>query len=135
VYAGLGDFVAYRQEQTAWLEAELKKPHLRKARFRVAFCHIPFWREDRGFAGDPEDPRSAWHRLLVKHKFAAVISGHTHRHALFPPDANKPYAQLIGGGPKPEAATLIRGMATTRQLALTIADLDGRELAAWSVKA
>jgi predicted phosphodiesterase len=129
VYAGLGAFVAYHREQAVWLEAELKRPHLRKARFRVAFCHIPFWSQDKGFASDPGDARSAWHPLLARAKFAAVISGHTHRHGLFPPDARHPYAQLVGGGPKPEAATLIHGTATSRQLSLVMTDLDGRELA------
>lgn len=134
VYAGLGDFVAYRREQAAWLEAELQRPHLRTARFRVAFCHIPFWWRNGVFGGDPTDPRAAWHRLLVKRKFAALVCGHTHRHAFFPPDKSKPYAQFVGGGPKPEAATLIRGSVTTKELVLTMTDLDGRELARWSTK-
>jgi predicted phosphodiesterase len=135
VYAGLGDFAAYFREQAAWLEAELKQPHIRKARFRVAFCHIPFWWEDKGFASEAADPRSAWHRLLAKARFAAVVSGHTHRHGLFLPNKHRPYAQMVGGGPKPDAATLIRGEVTARQLTLTMSDLSGRELAAWSALA
>lgn len=134
VYAGLGDFVAYRREQTAWLEAELKKPHLRQARFRVAFCHIPFWWKDQNVFGDPTDPRSAWHRLLARAKFSAVISGHTHQHGLFPPDRDRPYAQMVGGSHKPEAATLIHGVVTAKELTLRMTALDGRELAAWNVK-
>ena len=135
VYAGLGDFVAYRREQTAWLEAELKRPHLRDARFRIAFCHLPFWWKDKGFAADAADPRSAWHRLLAEAKFAAVVSGHTHSHAVLPPDSRRPYAQIVGGGPKPETATLIRGRANAEELTLTISDLGGRQLAAWATKA
>ena len=135
VYAGLGDFTSYFREQTAWLEAELERPHLREARFRVAFCHIPFWWQDKGFASDANDARSAWHSLLVKGNFAAVISGHTHRHGWFPPDARKPYGQLVGGGPKPEAATLIRGTVTTQELSLSMTDLEGRELTTWTTRA
>lgn len=135
VYAGLGDFTSFYREQAAWLEQELKKPHLLQARFRVAFSHIPFWWQDRGFAGDANDPRSEWHRLLAKAQFAAVVSGHTHRHAFFPPDERKPYAQMIGGGPRPEAATLIQGAVTAEALSLTMTNLEGRELAAWRVEA
>lgn len=135
VYAGLGDFVAYHRQQTAWLAAELKRPQLRRARFRVAFCHIPFWWHDQGFAADPNDPRSAWHPLLARAKFAAVISGHTHRPALFPPDARHPYAQLVGGGPKPEAATLILGTVTSRQLTLVTTNLEGGELCRYELPA
>ena len=134
VYAGLGDFVAFRKQQAAWLAQELKRPHLRKARFRVAFCHIPLWWGDAGPASDANDPRSEWHRLLAKAKFSAIISGHTHRHALLLPDKHRPYAQLVGGGPKPEAATLIRGIATTKELTLTIANLKGEQLASWSTR-
>jgi len=134
VYAGLGDFVAYAREQAAWLETELDRPHLRQAPFRVAFCHIPFWWQDRGFASDPNDARSAWHPLLVKGQFAAVISGHTHRFAVFPPDERKPYAQLIGGSPKPEDATLIRGVVTAEELTLTVSNLEGQELGRWSAR-
>jgi acid phosphatase type 7 len=135
VYAGLGDFVAYRQEQAAWLEAELKQSWIRKAPFRVAFCHVPLWWKDKGYARDSTDARWEWHRLLVKSKFSAVISGHTHSHALFRPDAIKRYAQLVGGGPKPENATLIRGWVTAKELKLSLFALDGRELAGWSAKA
>lgn len=138
VYAGLGDYVAFHREQAAWLAAEIRKPQFRRARFRVAFMHIPVWwvgdRGDGGFANQPADPRAEWHPLLVRGKFHAVISGHTHRHALFPPDAKKPYAQMVGGGPKPEAATLIRGHATARELTLTMTDLAGKELAVWRTR-
>jgi acid phosphatase type 7 len=135
VYAGLGDFVAYRREQAAWLESELEKPHLQQAAFRVAFCHIPLWWKNQGPATNARDPRSTWHRLLEQGKFAALVSGHTHQHGLFPPDAGRAYAQIIGGGPKPEAATLIRGSVTRNELTLTMTDLDGRELAEWATKA
>ncbi|MCL4178522.1 MAG: metallophosphoesterase [Verrucomicrobia bacterium] len=135
VYAGLGDFVAYRRQQAAWLESELEQPHLQQAAFRIAFCHIPLWWKNQGPATDASDARSDWHRLLAKHHFAALISGHTHQHALFPPDRTKPYAQIIGGGPKPEASTLIRGSVTRTELTLVVSDLAGGELAAWTRQA
>jgi len=64
-----------------------------------------------------------------------VISGHTHRAAVFPPDERKPYAQIVGGGPKPENATLIRGVVTATEIRLTVSDLGGRELGSWSASA
>jgi predicted phosphodiesterase len=132
VYAGLGDFEAYFHEQTRWLAAEINRPHLRDATYRIAFCHIPFWWRDGGFARQADDARSAWHPLLAAGKFAAVISGHTHRHAVMPPNAAHPYAQIVGGGPKPEAATLISGHVSAQALNLVMTDLAGAELGAWS---
>jgi len=131
VYAGLGDFVAYHRAQTAWLEAELQQAYLREAPFRVAFLHIPLWWGGKRAPSDVNDPRYAWHELFAKAGFCAVISGHTHKHGCFAPDKDRPYAQLIGGGPKPEAATLIRGVVTAEELTLTMNDLQGQELARW----
>lgn len=134
VYAGLGDFDRYRQEQSRWLEAELKRPEISQAPFRVVFCHIPCARREGVPAFASTDPRSGWHQVFVQGKVAAVVSGHTHRHACLPPDENRPYAQLIGGGPAEDNATLIRGEVTRERLKLSIQDLHGEELAAWTAE-
>jgi hypothetical protein len=135
VYAGLGDFDRYRQQQSRWLEAELKRPEISQAPFRVVFCHIPCARREGVPAFASTDPRSGWHQVFVQGKVAAVVSGHTHRHACVPPDENRPYAQLIGGGPAEDNATLIRGEVTRERLKLSIQDLHGEELAAWTAGA
>jgi hypothetical protein len=44
------------------------------------------------------------------------------------------FLKHAGGGPPPEAATLIRGSLTAKELRLTMTNLEGRELAAWRVK-
>ncbi|MBE0542131.1 MAG: hypothetical protein IH623_12145 [Verrucomicrobia bacterium] len=44
------------------------------------------------------------------------------------------FLKHAGGGPPPEAATLIRGAVTAKQLSLTMTNLEGGELAVWSVK-
>jgi len=135
VYAGLGDFDHYRQEQSRWLEAELRRPEISQAPFRIVFCHIPCARRSEAPAFPSTDPRSAWHPIFVQGKVAAIISGHTHRHACLPPEENRPYAQLIGGGPAKDNATLIRGEASRDQLTLAILDLDGNRLAGWTAAA
>lgn len=128
VYAGLGDFIAYHEEQTAWLRRELEQPYLRDARFRVAFCHIPLWWADKRYPEDQNDPRFRWHELLADAHFCMVISGHTHSTGVFPPNDHRPYAQIIGGGPKPENATLICGVATSEKLAISVLNTEGVEL-------
>jgi hypothetical protein len=57
-----------------------------------------------------------------------VISGHTHRHIVFPPNPTRPWAQLIGGGPTPDAATSITGRADEKRLELVMRNLKGEEL-------
>lgn len=136
-YAGLNRFAEYRSMQQAWLEKEIERPDFKSAPFRIAFLHIPLvWEADvpadwyrtygktvKGWVCD--DGRDKWHDLLVKAKVDVIISGHTHKHAWFPPKDGRPYAQLIGGGPKPEDATVITGTADGNRLELLMRKLGG----------
>lgn len=126
VYAGLNDFAAYRSEQRRWLETELRRDSFRKAPFRVVLTHIPLF----GFAcPGQQDSQTRWHDLLAKARVDLVISGHTHRTAYHAPEPGRPYPILIGGGPQPEQATLIRAEADSKRLEVTVLRPDGSVLA------
>ena len=139
VYAGLNDFAAHRTAQQRWLERAIEDPAFKSAPFRIAIMHIPLvWDGDvpadwpsvwGGFKGwICEDGRNKWHDLLEKAGVRLVISGHTHRHAWFPPRAEHSYAQLTGGGPKPEQATVIRVQADAQQMHVRVTNLAGEAL-------
>lgn len=129
VYAGLNDFAAFRTLQAEWLAQEIEKPHFKSAPYKILFCHIPLrWKDEREGGSFCADGRAKWHDLLVKAGVQLVISGHTHEHHWLPADASVPYAQLVGGGPKPERATLIRGHASKQQLTVIMSRLDGSVL-------
>jgi UDP-2,3-diacylglucosamine pyrophosphatase LpxH len=145
-YAGLNAFAEYRTEQRKWLDRAIEDPLFKSAPYRIAFLHIPLvwenpvsehWKEIygavRGWVCD--DGYAKWHDLLVRGKIQLVISGHTHKHALFPAHNKRPYAQLIGGGPKPEAATIISGHADEHSLRIVARSLAGNELFSHEVKA
>lgn len=123
-----------RQEQAAWLrEHVLKTPELRDAPYRVVFCHIPLRWIDENEAGRTYDSFSArsralWHDALVQWGAQVVISGHMHEHAWMEGTKDFPYAQLVGGGPKPEAATFIEAHANGERLQLITRDLGGKVL-------
>jgi len=126
VYAGLNDFAAFRSAQAQWLARVVEEPEFQNAPFRVLFCHIPLWWKDESEVGSfCADGRKKWHDLLAKGRVHVVVSGHTHEAALLSPDASRPYSQLIGGGPKPAAATYIQGEVTQTRLKLTQRKLDG----------
>jgi hypothetical protein len=63
---------------------------------------------------------------LVAWKTQVVVSGHTHRPVWLPATAEFPYAQLVGGGPAPVAATWIEGPADAKVLTFVMRDLDGK---------
>jgi len=139
VWAGLANFEPYRAAQAAWLKGALARPEVASAPFVVVFAHIPLW----GLAGDnPGDTlegyanycrnaQQQWHALLAGAKVQLVVSGHTHKHRYDPPSAEHAYGQLVGGGPRPEQATLIRGAVTRGKLAVELTDIGGKSLGAW----
>lgn len=130
-FAGRADFQALREEQAVWMKHLIENnPAFRDAPYRVVFCHIPMrWTDevsDIGYDRFSKRSRDLWHSVLVQWKTQVVISGHTHREAWIPPSNDFPYAQLVGGGPKPEAARWIEGSADPSALRLVVRDLDGK---------
>ena len=82
-----------------------------------------------------QDAYRKWHDLLVKAGVKLVISGHTHHHAWFPAREGRPYGQLIGGGPSPEAATAMVVKANAREIGFVVKNLAGNPLLQGSVPA
>lgn len=147
-FAGLFNNAAYREAQTKWLADVLKRRDIRRARYLVAFCHIPLFDPDpEANPGDlaPADSApgykknyAAWQRtcaqmwgpLLAKAKCQLVITGHQHRYRYDAPTTERPWAQIVGGGPHilPDApdehyATVIEGKVTRGRLAVMIHNL------------
>jgi predicted phosphodiesterase len=120
-----------RQEQAAWLKTHvLATPELRDAPYRVVFCHIPLrWKDEsesfnREYDYFSKRSRDLWHDNLVEWGAQVVVSGHTHQQHWMEPTKEFPYAQLIGGGPKPEVATFMTGEANAQRLRFTVHALD-----------
>lgn len=130
-----------RQEQAAWLKHHvLATPELRDAPYRVVFCHIPLrWKDEseafnREYDHFSKRSRDLWHDALVEWGAQVVISGHTHQRHWMEATRDFPYAQLIGGGPKPEVATFLTGEANAERLQLTLHALDQTVLLEQSFK-
>lgn len=130
VFGGLAAFKAMRDRQTAWLAKAIEEPSFASAPHKILFCHIPLWwtTEDQNANGPwtfSRVCRDAWLPLLQKGGIKLVVSGHTHEAKWLPAANGRPIPQLIGGGPKPQAATIISGTATGDRLTLTMSRLDG----------
>lgn len=137
-FQGRVAFQKLRVEQAAWLEEVIARPEFAGAPYRVVFCHLPLrWLEEpetvdyagTGFDRYARSSRDLWHDALVRWGAQVVISGHTHRAASIPPREGFPYAQITGGGPRPEQATWLHGEADRGRLTLTMRRLDSGEIA------
>src|SRR5690606_5327124 len=108
VFAGTAAFEPYRELQAAWLKSAVQRPEIAEAPIRIAVCHIPL-RGGRGendgttlegFASYSGFGAELWMPTLVQARFAAVISGHTHRHRIDDATESDPVMQVVGGGPQ-----------------------------------
>jgi len=111
---GLANFSPYRRAQAAWLEEALSRPDIAAAKFKVVFCHIPLFaatdHPDYAHDGVKIDPHDfaywsrechdLWSPILIKHGVTLVIAAHKHRFRYDAPTAERPWAQIVGGGPE-----------------------------------
>lgn len=141
--AGLFTSEPYRVAQTAWLEDALRQPEIASAPYLVAFCHIPLFDPNpKSNPGDlyPNDTHpdyhsdyAAWQRtcskmwspLLNKAKCQLVITAHEHIYRYDAPDADRNWAQIVGGGPSMKGTpgifpTVIEGNAENEQLLIRV---------------
>jgi len=113
-YSGLVDFDRYRDQETEWLKKEVRTAGFRKAKFRVAFVHMPLC--GGGDNHGMQDIREKWGPLLDKHGIDLMISAHTHRYARIMPEKGKhAYPILIGG-----TNTVIRANVTKAQMEMIV---------------
>ena len=151
LFAGLFNSHSYRQAQTDWLRDALQRPDIRKAPFLVAFCHIPLFDADpKHNPGDiapaDKDPQYStdfamwqrtcaqmWAPLLKEAGCQLVITAHQHHYRYDAPTADRPWAQIVGGGPEHAAdesdnhpelfPTVIEGKVKDHRLHVTVYNL------------
>lgn len=117
IFAGLFTSGPYREAQTEWLRDALAREEIRTAPYLVAFCHIPLFDDNpRHNPGDvapaDKDPQYStdfaywqrtcarmWAPLLEEAGCQLVITAHQHRYRYDAPTADRPWAQIVGGGP------------------------------------
>lgn len=151
IFAGLFNSKAYREAQTEWLHDALKQKPIANAPFLIAFCHIPLFDDNpKHNPGDitPDDKDSRystdfamwqrtcaklWAPLLKKAHCQLVITAHQHRYRYDAPTEDRPWAQIVGGGPemgeegghkdKKLFPTVIEGEVRDKRLHITVHNL------------
>ena len=144
-FQGISNAEPYRKLQAAWLDSVLQRPDIASAPYLIAFCHIPLF-SDAVEKGEGIIPGVKWTSLnalsakywgpiLDKYGVQLMISAHRHRFSYSSADENRPWAQLVGGGPLMSNATCIYADANKDRLALTCEKLeDGSRLGHWEFK-
>ena len=134
-FGGRTAFEALRREQAEWLKKVTAMPEIRNASNKVVCCHLPLrWtteqevtQYDKGeYDLFSRDSRAAWHDTLVAWGAQVILSGHLHQDAWIPANEKFPYAQMVSGGPQPQAARWIEGTADASGLKLVMRDLSGK---------
>lgn len=133
-YAGIIDFNSYREQQALWLEELMQTDLYKNVKYRVVMMHIPTFYNVEALG--ELHCRKVFSPLFDKHKIDLVISGHIHKHGVYPPvKAVHEYPIVIGGGPKPGTRTLIRVTANYRELKLQMLNDSGDEVGRYIIKA
>ena len=117
IFAGLFTSGPYREAQTEWLRDALAREEIRTAPYLVAFCHIPLFDDNPthnpgDVAPADKDPQYSadfaywqrtcarlWTPLLEEAGCQLIITAHQHRYRYDAPTADRPWAQIVGGGP------------------------------------
>jgi len=150
-FAGLFQMKSYREAQTQWLRDALQQPEIASAPYIVAFCHIPLFDSNpKHNPGDiapaDQDPKystdfamwqrtcaNLWSPLLAEAGCQLVVTAHQHHYQYFEPTAERPWAEIIGGGPEMGEEggrkhahlfpTVIEGEVRQAQLHITVHNL------------
>ena len=151
LFAGIFKMKPYREKQAKWLTEVIESPAVKTAKFKVVFCHIPLF--DSNPKANPGDVAPADTAPQYTHNFAIwqrtcanlwgpyfkkagvqlVITAHQHKFRYDAPTADRPWAQIVGGGPelgvtrgKPDASrfpTVIEGKVEGGNLVVTVHDV------------
>ena len=150
LFAGIFKMQPYREKQARWLAEVIETPAVKTAKFKVVFCHIPLF--DSNPKANPGDVAPAdaapqythdyaiwqrtcanlWSPSFKKAGVQLVIAAHQHCFRYDAPTADRPWAQIVGGGPelgvtrgKPDASrfpTVIEGKVADGNLIVTVHD-------------
>lgn len=145
-FAGIFKMKPYREKQARWLAEMIETEAVKTAKFKIAFCHIPLF--DPRPAANPGDlapadkapgyskDYAAWQRtcanlwgpLFARAGVQLVVTAHQHCFRYDAPAADRPWAQIVGGGcelsgKENRFPTVIEGRVVGGKLVVTVHDV------------
>ena len=125
VYYGLNDFEGLRKDQVVFLRKELESDSFKKAERKILIHHIPIY----GMPKEEYNPcLELWGDLLSRAPFDVCLNAHTHRFAYHPSrSVGNHFPVVIGGGNRPETATMMILQKKGKSLSLRVLDINNME--------
>ncbi|MBR4751942.1 MAG: metallophosphoesterase [Thermoguttaceae bacterium] len=143
-WSEMANYEPYRELQAAWLAKALARPEIQSAPYLVAFCHIPLYDANPNanpgnildrWASIQWPARQMWGPLFEKYGVQLLVAAHQHRFSYAEATADRPWAQIVGGGPEMNNAYSIHAEATQKKMTLTCEKLEDKSVAGtWTFK-
>jgi|GEM_PF-393590 len=127
-YSGITRFEEYRKKELQWFKRETQRKSYQKARYRIILVHIPPY-NDRTIDKDHGNyiMKKYFAPLFEKTNVDVVISGHTHKMAIFKTDKNHSYPVVVGGS-KWDGETIMKVDLKNKKLVVNILSFEGKLL-------
>ena len=121
----IGRFEPYRTLEAEWLNREINTDNFKNAKFRIAFCHIPFY-----ISGDTgPEIEEKFGPLLNDGKIDLLICGHTHNFTYLEPNPDRyNFPVIVVGGGTAGSCTLMRVDASNNELVIEMTNINGELL-------
>lgn len=116
-YSGITNMDHYRTEQTKWLNNIVKTDAFKKAKYKIAICHIP---PSHGWHGNQEIEKK-WVPVLNEAGIDIYISGHEHRHRIQKPSETIKFPILVNSN-----NNIIRANISEKEARFRIFDTGGK---------
>lgn len=116
-YSGITDMDAYRNEQTDWLRTVVQTDAFRKAKYKIAICHVP---PADGWHGSQEIKKK-WVPILNEAGIQVMLSAHEHRHRIEQASASMKFPLIVNSN-----NNIIKAKITAGEASFSIFDLSGK---------
>lgn len=120
-YSGITDMDHYRTEQARWLSEITKTDVFKKAKYKIAICHIPAT-AGSGWHGNQEILKK-WVPILNDAGIQVMISGHEHRHRIIQPDATVKFPVLVNSN-----NNIIKAKISDKEARFSVFDPEGKKV-------
>ncbi|MFT3903785.1 MAG: FN3 domain-containing metallophosphoesterase family protein [Niabella sp.] len=118
-YSGITDMDNYRTEQSKWLREAVQTNTFKKAKFKIAICHIPpggSWHGGR-------DIFEKWVPILNDAGIQVMLSGHEHRHRIQQPNADVKFPVIVNSN-----NDILKAKISDREARFSMFNLDGKKV-------